>query len=116
MRTSIGVCAAFHGPRPSPQHVACHNNGIRSDNRAINLRWATQKENIHDKYDHGTMGFGEKNPFAKLTADDVREIRRLCAGGRYGGGANQRLIAAQYGVSQGCISAIVTRKVWAHLT
>lgn len=115
IRTSIAICAAFHGPKPGNDYVVCHNNGDRLDNRAVNLRWATQKENIQDKYRHGTIGYGERNPFAKLSETDVREIRGLCDGGRYGGGANQREVAARYGVTQAAVSAIVTRKVWGHI-
>jgi hypothetical protein len=32
------VLSAFTGPRPDGM-VACHNNGIRNDNRLSNLRW-----------------------------------------------------------------------------
>lgn len=45
------VCLAFHGPPPSPKHVAMHMASYgddhvreRGDNRACNLRWATLAE------------------------------------------------------------------------
>lgn len=41
------VLMAFVGPRPDG-HVACHFNDIRTDNRAINLRWDTSVENHAD--------------------------------------------------------------------
>lgn len=113
-RTSGLVCEAFHGPRPH-RYNALHNNGVKTDNRANNLRWGTQNENIQDKYLHGTIGFGEANGFAKLNEDAVREIRRLCEGGRYGGGARQRDIAARFNISQGAVSAIIKRKTWSHV-
>jgi hypothetical protein len=113
IRTSRAVCAAFHGPAPSRFHYALHGNGNPKDNRAVNLRWGTQRENCADKYEHGTAGFGEQNPFAKLNPAAVSEIRRLCEGGRYGGGARQTDVAAMFGISQGTVSQIVTGKTWA---
>ena len=47
------VLEAFVGPRPEG-YVACHNNGIPTDNRAENLRWDTQANNNNDKITHGT--------------------------------------------------------------
>ena len=110
LRASVLVCLAFHGPRPTDRHCTCHNNGDRLDNRAVNLRWGTQRENIIDKYLHGTMGIGEKNPFAKLTPDQVREIRRRGASGE-----RQKDIAEDFGVCQVNVSAIIRRKTWSHV-
>jgi hypothetical protein len=55
------VLEAFVGPRP-PGMQCCHNNGIPDDNRLINLRWDTPKNNVHDRRFHGTYQYGEKNP------------------------------------------------------
>src|SRR5690348_15132724 len=43
------VCEAWHGPPPTPKHEAAHWNGVRTDNRPSNLRWATGAENAADK-------------------------------------------------------------------
>lgn len=43
------VCLAFHGPRPSQEHVVCHRNDVADDNRAENLYWGTQWENAQDR-------------------------------------------------------------------
>lgn len=48
------VAETFFGPPPTESHQAAHNNGIPMDNRAINLRWATPKENQADRIIHGT--------------------------------------------------------------
>lgn len=70
------VCEAFYGPCPKGMEVA-HNNGIRTDNRAENLRWCTRKENHKDKCKHGTSQKGDKHGMAKLTQEQVSEIKRL---------------------------------------
>ena len=52
------VCEAFHGPAPSPDHVAAHANDIGHDNRPDNLRWATHRENVADLIRNGRMHIG----------------------------------------------------------
>ena len=46
------VCAAFHGPPPTPEHQAAHSDGNPSNNTRSNLRWATPQENSDDKKIH----------------------------------------------------------------
>ena len=41
------VCEAFHGPAPFEGAVVMHLNEIPDDNRAENLRWGTQRENLN---------------------------------------------------------------------
>jgi hypothetical protein len=70
------VCLAFHGPKPSPKHETRHVDGVRTNNRANNLCWATKSSNALDKVFHGTWR-GRK----RLTAEEIWEIRsRLAAG------------------------------------
>lgn len=47
------VTMAFHGI-PDDGQVCCHNNGVKADNRAANLRWDTRSANELDKLVHGT--------------------------------------------------------------
>lgn len=70
------VCEAFHGPAPSAKHHAAHNDGDPLNNRADNLRWATAKENIADKAQHGTRLRGSRANGAKLNERQVRAIRK----------------------------------------
>lgn len=53
---------------------------------------------------------GEKNGRAKLTEDEVVNIRAY-----YHAGRTQQSLATEYGVSKMLISLIVRRKKWAHV-
>lgn len=48
------ILLAFAGNPPTEQHECAHWNGVRSDNRIANLRWATKTENQADRFRHGT--------------------------------------------------------------
>jgi DNA invertase Pin-like site-specific DNA recombinase len=54
--------------------------------------------------------YGERNAAAKLTEDNVREIRRLLDGG-----ARTTVIAKRFGISYSHCWAIGKRKSWRHL-
>ena len=43
------VALAFHGPPPSRNHTADHINCDRADNRAVNLRWASKREQSNNQ-------------------------------------------------------------------
>lgn len=100
------VLWAFHGPCPEGL-VGRHLDGDLSNNRPDNLAWSTQRDNIRDKIDHGTMPRGEVHPNAKLTADTVLAIR-----------ASQeprRALAHRYNVSPSTIDGVTSRRNWAWL-
>lgn len=103
------VMAAFVGPCPDGMNV-CHNNGNRLDNRLANLRYDTPRANTLDQARHGTMRVGERHHRAKLTAQEVRSIRR-----EYADGVTQESLAQEYGVCQAHISSIVLRRSWGHV-
>lgn len=114
------------GPIPNGLHV-CH----RCDNppcvRPDHLFLGTNHENQLDKCAKGRLvtrfqpghAFltpperlprGERVHCAKLTADDVRRIRRMRAEGRAG-----RAIARLFGVSETAIRRVVSGRTWAHV-
>lgn len=100
------VCLAFHGPRPDGL-LACHGHLGKTINTPENLYWGTPVQNLgDDKRRDGTTLFGTRNPAAKLTLDQVTEIRQLA------GSMSQTRIAKRYGVHQATISQIVLRKIW----
>ena len=106
------VCAAFNGPCPDGMQC-CHNDGVKSNNRAGNLRWGTPKENSADRARHGRhrvmRGIDSAN--AKLTEADVRAIRALAASGTL----TQKEIGERFGIVQSAVGNIIHRKRWKHL-
>lgn len=101
------VCHAFHGPRPAANYTVAHWNGVRTDCRASNLRWATQVENCADKRRHGTYLTGERVWNAKLTTNQVRELRNARAAGQ-----TLRSLTERFGISYGQASRIANRHDW----
>lgn len=92
------VCWQAHGEPQGDRNVADHINRIRNDDRPENLRWVTQKENIHNvapiawinraknlvrvnakPLDERRAGMST----TKLTKDEVLEMRLIYATGRF---------------------------------
>lgn len=72
----------------------------------------TQADNVRDMNEKGRErgSKGEAHPNAKLTAKQVKEIRRL-----YDGGLQQNRIAEMFPVSSRMIWHIVRRLNWTHI-
>jgi hypothetical protein len=106
------VLLAFVGQCPEG-HQCAHYNNDPADNRAENLRWATSGDNIRDKQRHGTQVRGERQHRAVLTADKVRQMRRLYRFGVRGRGF--WALAKRFGVAKSVAMAAVKGKTWAHV-
>lgn len=100
------VLFGFVGAPPA-KCEACHWNGVRTDNRIENLRWATRAENSADSIRHGTRPFGNGHVSSKLTAEDVREIRL-----RRDRGERAKLLAEEFRISLPTIYAVCNRTSW----
>lgn len=109
--TSVAlVLMTFVGPCPD-EHECCHNNGDYRDNSVENLRWGTHKENGQDARWHGNASRRRQNQDTKLTAADIREIRRRYAlRDRYR--SKQRRLAWEFKVSDATIRRIVNDVTW----
>jgi len=105
------ICTLVHGPAPSRKHQASHScgNGHLACVTPGHLSWKTPTENNADKFIHGTISRGERHGKAKLTEQQVREIRGLKRL------RSQREMARVYGVSKGTISSIHRGISWAWL-
>lgn len=96
------VCEAFHGVAPIG-HEACHRNGIRSDNRADNLRWGSRSENSRDRHKHKTM-------HGKLSYADAAKIRIRYQPYDSVNGASA--MAREFGVSKKAIFDVLTKRTY----
>ena len=101
------VAETFLGPCPTGMECA-HNDGDRKNTALSNLRWATPTQNnFEDKLAHGSLLRGEKISNSKLNESDIKSIRSDFR--------SQKLIAAEFGISQSLVSRIKTRTVWRHI-
>ena len=104
------VLEAFVGPRPAGME-ARHLDGNPQNNQLKNLQWGTKKQNGADKILHGNSCRGEKHNKARLTENNVHEIRRHLNVGRW----SQQKIATVFGVARPTISHINRGATWAWL-
>jgi len=104
------VLEAFVGPSPEGM-MARHLNGNPGDCRLVNLRWGTPQENWADRRKHGFTWRGEYVNTAKLSVDDVREIRQLASEG-----TTQVALSERFGVTRTNIRSIITRETWRHVS
>jgi len=103
------VLETFVGNRPDG-HEGCHNDGIKNNNHINNLRWDTQKNNLNDRFKHGTTTRGVKNHFSTLTEDNVHDIRMLLKRG-----VAYKVIAWIFDVQEPCIGKIKNGRTWSWL-
>lgn len=101
------ICEAYHGPCPGGMECR-HINGDKKNNAASNLMWGTKCENEHDKIIHGTTPSGEKNGMAKLTENDVRQMREY----RKNTGKSYAKIGNRFGISTMAAYRAITGKQW----
>lgn len=104
------VLTAFIGPRPPGMQARHFPDRDPANNVVCNLRWGTPKENSDDKVIHGTKVQGSKSPAAKLSEDDVAEMRV-----RIDHGESIRDVALRLGVHASRISHILAGRAWHHV-
>jgi len=100
----VAVCMAFHGPKPTAKHQVAHWNGIRSDNRAENVRWVLPVENAADRARHGRTASGERAGAAKIKGPVAAEILRRGQSREF-----LRDIAADYGLNTNTVGKFLRK-------
>jgi hypothetical protein len=68
------IAEAFHGPAPFDGAIVMHLDENAANNRAVNLRWGTQKENLNAE---GFLAYcrsrtGERSPIIKARRKPVQ--------------------------------------------
>lgn len=107
-----------NGPIPAGISVLHH-----CDNppcvRLSHLFLGTKSDNNKDRAAKGRSSRGPAHPKAKLTEQDVRDIRRLYSPAKSGRGGPQPTsgptLAARFGVSPHTIHGIIHRWTWKHV-
>lgn len=100
----------FKGDIPSGKFVM-HKCDTRCCVNPDHLTIGTQADNVRDMVQKGRARtvplLGERNPMAKLTAENVAEIRRRVAAGE-----KQKSMCAIFGVSPMTVSRAVRGETW----
>lgn len=87
-----------------------HKNGIKTDNLVKNLAWCSPSANQCHATANGLFSQGEKHYAAKVTVQDVREIRKLSSDG-----ASSYEIANSFPLTPRVIRGIINRETWKHV-
>jgi hypothetical protein len=100
---------AFEGKIPKGMYVchACDNVACVNPNH---LFLGTQKQNLQDMASKGRSTWGEKNPMAKLTEEQVKEIKQGFAVGK-----TDTELAKQFNMSRQGINNIRNNKLWSYI-
>ncbi len=96
-----------HGGPPLAGMQAAHSCGNRGCCNPAHIRWATVVENHADKVGHGTHTSGDTSPASKLTAGQVKKIRRCLQSG-----LTLTRIGEIFNVSRSTIWMISAGKTW----
>lgn len=108
------VANAFIGESPSDVHQVNHLDGNKSNNHVKNLEWVTPSENVLHSIKTGLRvpSVGEQHGRAKLTWEQVNQIRSMKRSGCGWKRPTLREIGKQFGVTHTCVFKILNNQRW----
>lgn len=109
VRYSVHRLVALAHIPGDPSLTVNHKDGDKLNNALDNLEWISHSANVRHEWSTGLVDVrGMKNGVAKLTDDDVREIRQSHD--------SYPTMATRFGVTTQTIYRVRKRTRWAHLT
>jgi len=97
-------------PNPSNLPQVNHIDGDKENNALTNLEWSSGSDNERHAHRNGLKtGRGSQNSNAKLTADQVIEIRKLAET------KSVPDLMDQFGIARSTLSNIIKRTTWKHV-
>lgn len=100
----------YNGEIPHGMQVN-HCDGVRSNNKLGNLELLSSSGNKKHASEHLGSWRGERNGNAKLTKEQVLDIRKL-----YENGLTRSQVREKYSfMNQGTINDIIARRYWMHI-
>lgn len=103
------VLMAWVGPKPDGMQ-ARHLDGNKRNNSVGNLCWGTCRENLADRFKHGTITRGERNGCARMNESIVMSLRKQHIDKPW-----SVLVKENPQYSKFAIWAAITGYSWAHL-
>lgn len=97
-------------PDAISEYVVAHIDGNISNNHVSNLKYCTQRENIYDKFTHGTMPIGEdvhNSQIDRETAFKIKTMLNL--------GLSTKSISKNLCITKSIVDNIKYGKTWNHV-
>lgn len=90
-----------------------HKNGVKTDNRLVNLEWVTYSENTAHAFETGLITrIGEQSAFCLITEEQARECCRLLQDTD----TTIVQIAEMLGIGKDAVSKIRRKESWKHIS